>query len=161
MMRSALIDHTGFVGSNLVGAGQYSDLYNSANIRDMRGEEFDLVVCAGIQAVKWWANQNPAADWDGIQPLLDVLKTIGAGKFVLISTIDVYRDPVGVDESVDPGEDGLHAYGLHRLRAERFVRDQFATAQVVRLPLIGGPSLEPTAGIKGNALVVSSSRTVA
>jgi len=35
------------------------------------------------------------------------------------------------------------------------------TAQVVRLPLIGGPSLEPTAGIKGNALVMSSSGTVA
>ena len=35
------------------------------------------------------------------------------------------------------------------------------TAQVVRLPLIGGPSLEPTAGVKGNALVMSSSRTVA
>ncbi|HUW61134.1 MAG TPA: hypothetical protein VMZ06_09020 [Candidatus Bathyarchaeia archaeon] len=35
------------------------------------------------------------------------------------------------------------------------------TAQVVWLPLIGGPSLEPTAGVKGNALVMSSSRTVA
>jgi hypothetical protein len=35
------------------------------------------------------------------------------------------------------------------------------TAQVVRLPLIGGPSLEPTAGVKGNALVMSSSRTIA
>ncbi|MCX5769341.1 MAG: hypothetical protein NTZ09_03585 [Candidatus Hydrogenedentes bacterium] len=33
--------------------------------------------------------------------------------------------------------------------------------QVVRLPLIGGPSLEPTAGVKGNAVVMSSSRTVA
>ena len=35
------------------------------------------------------------------------------------------------------------------------------TAQVVRLPLIGGPSLEPTAGIQGTSLVISSSRTVA
>ena len=35
------------------------------------------------------------------------------------------------------------------------------TAQVIRLPLIGGPSLEPTAGVKGNAVVMSSSRTIA
>jgi len=34
-------------------------------------------------------------------------------------------------------------------------------AQVVRLPLIGGPSLEPTGGIKGGNFVMSSSRTVA
>jgi hypothetical protein len=36
-----------------------------------------------------------------------------------------------------------------------------AAAKCVRLPLIGGPSMEPTAGIIGDTLLVSSSRTVA
>lgn len=36
-----------------------------------------------------------------------------------------------------------------------------AAAKCVRLPLIGGPSLEPTAGLIGDTLLVSSSRTIA
>ena len=36
-----------------------------------------------------------------------------------------------------------------------------AAAKCVRLPLVGGPSMEPTAGIIGDTLLVSSSRTLA
>jgi hypothetical protein len=50
---SALIGHTGFVGSNLADQCNYSDCFNSKNISEMRGRSFDLVVCAGIQAKKW------------------------------------------------------------------------------------------------------------
>ncbi len=47
--------------------------------------------------------------------------------------------------------------------AERYaMQPQYdAAAKCVRLPLIGGPSMEPTAGIIGDTLLVSSSRTVA
>lgn len=49
-MRRALIGHTGFVGSNLNQQCEYSHCYNSKNIGDIKGEHFEEIVCAGIQA---------------------------------------------------------------------------------------------------------------
>ena len=98
-MRRALIGHTGFVGSNLDRQIAVTDRYNSRNFREIAGQSYDEVVCAGIQAVKWWANQNPAEDWAGIAPLLETLEQAEIKRFVLISTADVYRVPVGVERA--------------------------------------------------------------
>src|SRR5205823_2320580 len=105
----ALVGHTGFVGSNLASQRQFGALFNSKNIEEMGGGSFGLVVCAGVQAKKWWANQNPEADWQGIVRLLDVLKSIQAETFVLISTVDVYTNPMGVTESTPIAGDN-HVY---------------------------------------------------
>ena len=138
----ALIGHTGFVGSCLDGP-DFNARFNSSNSEDARGRQFDEVVCAGVQAVKWWANKNPDKDWAGIQRLLDVLATMKAERFVLISTVDVYHDPVAVDETTPIRTDGLHSYGLHRHRVEEFVRNRFGDAAViVRLPGLFGPGLK-------------------
>ncbi len=45
-MRTALIGHTGFVGSNLLAEHPFDELYRSTNIETIAGERFDLVVCA-------------------------------------------------------------------------------------------------------------------
>jgi len=142
MTRRALIGHTGFVGSNLDRQLAVTDRYNSRNVGEMRGQSYDEIVCAGVRAVKWWANQNPEADWAGIVTLLDALSGVKAGRFTLISTVDVYRDPVGVDEATLIDAAGLHPYGLHRWRVEDFVRRTFANAQIVRLPGLFGPGLK-------------------
>ncbi len=142
MIRRALIGHTGFVGTNLDRQRPFTDRYNSKNFQDMRGQTYDEVVCAGVQAVKWWANQNPEADWGAIAPLLEVLGQVRAGRFTLISTVDVYRDPVEVDETTAIVTEGLHPYGLHRARVEDFVRSRFKQAQVLRLPGLFGPGLK-------------------
>lgn len=144
--RTALIGHTGFVGSNLAAQFSFTDFYRSSTIGDIRGGSFDLVVCAGVQAKKWWANQNEAADWEGITSLLDELKSISAKRFVLISTVDVYPYPSGVDESslVDPAIN--HPYGKHRYRVEEFVREHFASHLILRLPGLFGT------GIKKNVI---------
>ena len=96
-MRRALIGYTGFVGSNLDAPGRFTARYNSKNIGALNGESFDEVWCACVLAVKWWANQNPTADWAGICSLLEVLKYVESKRFILISTVDVYREPIGVD----------------------------------------------------------------
>ncbi len=140
-MRRALIGHTGFVGSNLDRQQAFTDRYNSRNFQAMAGEEFDEVVCCGVQAVKWWANQNPEQDWAGIQPLLDVLERARIGRLVLVSTVDVYRDPVGVDETTPVETEGLHPYGLHRWRVEEWVRATVPDHMIVRLPGLFGPGL--------------------
>ena len=140
-MSNALIGHTGFVGSTLARARAYDAAYNSKNIGEIDGRVFDTVICAGASASKWLANQEPETDLRQINRLMSHLGHVRAGRFVLISTIDVYRDPVDVDEGDVPQRDGLHAYGLHRLILEDYVRQRFDSAVVIRLPGLFGDGL--------------------
>lgn len=144
--RSGLIGYTGFVGSNLAASQPWTDLYNSKNFRDMTGQSFDLLVCAGVSAVKWMANREPEADWAQIQPLIDVLATVRARTFVLISTIDVYPTPLNVDENTPIAPEGGHPYGRHRLRLEQWTAQHFgqqgARLLTMRLPGCFGPGLK-------------------
>lgn len=140
-MNRALIGHTGFVGSNLFRQIAFDATFNSSNIQDLANGRFDEVWCAGIQAVKWWANKNPEEDWNGIQSLLDVLASVRTGRFVLISTVDVFRQPTAVDEDTPVEVSDLHTYGQHRYQVEEWVRAHFETNIVVRLPGLFGEGL--------------------
>ena len=68
-MSSALVGHTGLVGSNLARQRGFDDLYRSTNIGEIRGRHFELVVNSGVSAVKWRANQEPDADREAILSL--------------------------------------------------------------------------------------------
>ena len=140
----ALIGHTGFVGSNLKAAGHYDAFFNTSNSSDMRGQSFTEVVCAGVSAVKWKANKDPNSDWAGIENLIDNLRQINTQRFVLISTIDVYKDPISVTEADEPIEEG-GAYGVHRKRLECFVAKTFSNHLIIRLPALYGPGLKKNA----------------
>lgn len=142
MKKRALIGYTGFVGANLQQQSDYDCLYNSKNIDEMRGQHYDEVVCAGVSAVKWKANKDPEGDWQGIRNLLDVLESVQADRFTLISTIDVYADPAGYDESFDCHSKKNHAYGTHRLAVEDFCNEHFENNFVVRLPGLFGAGLK-------------------
>lgn len=141
-MRSALIGFTGFVGSNLDRQHGFDDKFNSRNIGAIEAKSYDLVVCAGVQAKKWWANEHPAEDWAAITSLLDRLAHVQADRFVLVSTVDVYPHPRGVDETTVPDETANHAYGRHRYQVEEFVRERFPNHLVLRLPGLFGPGLK-------------------
>ena len=145
-MTSALVGYTGFVGGNIQEAHPFDELYNSRNIRDIEGREFDLLVFSAARAEKWRINQDPESDLRHIEELERTLGTVSAKRIVLISTIDVYPRPRDVDETSPIDLDQLHPYGLHRLRLEEFVRRSFEAAHVVRLPGLFGP------GIKKNVI---------
>ena len=140
-MTDTLIGHSGFVGSTLLRQRPFDALFRSTNIEDIKGREFDLVVCAGAPAQKWLANKNPEADRLAIERLTRCLEEIQARRFVLISTVDVFKDPIGVDEATPADTVGLHAYGLHRHMLETFVQSHFAQHLIVRLPGLVGPGL--------------------
>src|SRR6266404_9321484 len=95
---SALIGYTGFVGGNLNNQPEFTDRYNTKNISEIDGREFDLVVSAATPAEMWKANQEPEADMASIQALMDHLATIKAKHFVLISKVAICARPVGVNE---------------------------------------------------------------
>lgn len=140
-MENALIGFSGFVGSTLLKQAHFSALYRSTNIHEIKNREFDVVVCAGAPAQKWIANRNPVDDRKKIDSLIDHLRTIKCKTFILISTVDVFREPIGVDESTPVEEIGLHAYGLHRRLLEKFVKQNFSNYLIVRLPGLVGPGL--------------------
>jgi len=139
---NGLIGHTGFVGGNLARQFAFDACFNSKNFREMAGREFDLLVCAGVSAVKWRANKEPEADRRGIEVLEQTLAQTRAKRFVLISTIDVYPETRGHDEDYDCGSKPNHPYGAHRLAFERFVADHFDGALIVRLPGLFGEGLK-------------------
>lgn len=140
-MTNALIGFSGFVGSTLLKQASFESLFRSTNISDVDGQSFDTVVCAGAPAQKWIANREPEADRIKIDGLIAHLKTTQCKTFVLISTVDVFKNPIGVDENTPVDKSGLHAYGLHRRMLEDFVESHFATYLIVRLPGLVGPGL--------------------
>jgi len=141
-MKSALIGYSGFVGSNILEQHAFDETYNSKNFREMSDGEFGIVVCAGISAVKWLANKDPEEDARKIQELQDVLSTIKSERFILISTIDVYPEMTGKDETYDCSSKPNNAYGRHRLEFEQFCKEYFADCYVIRLPGLFGKGLK-------------------
>ena len=139
---NTLIGYTGFVGSQLDRDREFDHRYRSTDIDLINGRGYDHVVCAGVQAVKWWANQNPEEDWAGIEKLLKALETVHAERFTLISTIDVFNPPRGVNEQSEIEREGHHVYGLHRLMIEEWVTDRFPNVAILRLPGLFGPGLK-------------------
>jgi len=140
-MTNALIGFSGFVGSTLLKQVPFESLFRSTNIRDIEGQSFDTVVCAGAPAQKWIANREPEADRQKIDGLIAHLKTVQCKTFILISTVDVFKDSMGVDEETLVDESELHAYGLHRRLLEKFVESHFPNHLIVRLPGLVGPRL--------------------
>ena len=141
-MNDALIGYTGFVGGNLLEKRSFESLYNSKNIKEMSGNSFGDVICAGISAVKWQANKDPETDIKNIEKLKSVLKTISVKRFILISTVDIYPILSNGDESYDCNSIDNHSYGKHRLEFEEFCKKSFENCHIIRLPGLFGKGLK-------------------
>jgi len=140
-MTNALIGYSGFVGGTLLKQADFEAQYRSTNIGEIDGRSFETVVSAGASAQKWMANRDPYEDRRKIEDLIKHLKNVLCDKFILISTVDVFKNPVGVDEDTPINEAGLHHYGLHRRILEKFVESHFTNYLIVRLPGLVGPGL--------------------
>lgn len=141
MKKTALIGHTGFVGSNLKAQRNFTHFYNSKNSQQIQGQIFDEIVCAGVSAFKWKANNAPEEDLQSIQSLIGNLSEVETKKFILISTIDVYKQCRSVDEDTVIARDDLQPYGLHRRLFEEFAVKKFSTL-IIRLPGLFGDGLK-------------------
>ena len=138
---NALVGYTGFVGSSLWESGAFDAGYNSKNITEAFGTEPDLLVYAGVKAEKYLANNAPEMDLELIREAERNIAAIAPRKLVLISTIDVFKCPVEVDESSPVDTDGLHPYGLDRYLLEQWVRENYPDALIVRLPGLYGKNI--------------------
>ena len=137
----ALVGYTGFVGSNLVLSTKFDAMYNSKNIKAAYGTKPDLLVYAGVPAAKYLANKAPAEDLAVIRQAEENIAKIAPKKLVLISTIDVFPVPVGVDENTIPAENS-EAYGRNRRELEIWAREHYPDALIVRLPALFGANIK-------------------
>ncbi len=140
----ALVGYTGFVGSNIaLAAGDKIDcLYNSKNIEDAFGTDPDLLIYAGLRAEKYLANNAPEKDMELILQAEENITKINPKKLVLISTIDVFKVPKGVDETSGIDTENLHAYGYNRYQLELWVREKYPDALIIRLPGLFGQNIK-------------------
>ena len=142
-----LVGSTGFVGGNLLAKHTFAAACHSSDITAQYGTRPDLCVYAGVPAAMFLANADPEADLAVMRAARENIRQIAPKRLVLISSIAVLADSRGVYED-SPARDteGLPAYGKNRLQLERWVREDFPDALIVRLPALYG------AGIRKNFL---------
>jgi nucleoside-diphosphate-sugar epimerase len=116
-------------------------MVHKPSLESIRGAVADELVCAGLPGAKYLANADPEGDWTNTRKLAEVLSTVRAERVVLMSTVDVYENPSGVDESSPASFDAAQAYGRNRAWFEAFVRATFPGSLVVRLPALYGDGL--------------------
>lgn len=143
-MNIALVGYTGFVGSNIYNkaGNQINGLYNSKNIKSAYKTAPDILIYAGLRAEKYLANTYPEKDKLLIDEAEKNIKNINPKKLILISTIDVFKEPVNVDENSVIDIDGLQPYGYNRYLLESWVRENYPDALIIRLPALYGNNLK-------------------
>ena len=137
-----LVGSTGFVGGNLLAKHTFAAECHSSDITAQYGTRPDLCVYAGVPAAMFLANADPEADLAVMRAARENIRQIAPKRLVLISSIAVLADSRGVYED-SPAQDteGLPAYGKNRLQLERWVREDFPDALIVRLPALYGTGI--------------------
>lgn len=140
----ALVGYTGFVGSNIYEGsnGNIDKVYNSKNIEEAFGTNPELLIYAGLRAEKYLANNAPEKDMALIEQAEENITKINPKKLVLISTIDVFKNPVDVDETASIETENLHPYGYNRYQLELWVRERYQDALIIRLPGLFGVNIK-------------------
>lgn len=138
--RAGLIGGTGFVGGNLRLQRPIARHYSSATMKDIAGERFSTLICAGAPATMWAANADPEGDRSNLRRLADRIATARFDRLVLISTIAALDDVgAGYTESNARFEKSK-AYGRNRRELETILTDRH-DAVVLRLPALFGEGL--------------------
>jgi hypothetical protein len=162
-MKTGLVGYTGFVGGYLRQIFPDASLYNSSNMPEIAGENFDLLLISAMPAEKWKANKFPDEDKENLESLKGALKKVKAERVLLISTVDVFEKPTNILETDVPVSSVSQAYGTNRRNFEEFIVVNFPKSWIVRLPGLVGQGLKknviydikhgkPTSGVPINSV---------
>lgn len=137
-----LVGYTGFVGSNLLESNSFDYCFNSKNITESFDLNPDVLVYSGVRAEKFLANKEPEKDFEIILEAIENIKKINPKQIVLISTVDVYPNPIVVDENTEIDLETVQPYGKNRLYLENWVASNFNDYLIVRLPGLFGKNIK-------------------
>jgi len=141
--KKIIVGYTGFVGSNLIKQTHFDEVYNSSNINNAFGSNPDILIYTGVPAEKFLANNHPAKDFDIINNAIENIKNINPKQIILISTVDVYPNPLDVNEETTIEEHNENqAYGKNRLYLENWVQLNYDNHLILRLPALFGDNLK-------------------
>ena len=143
--KQTIVGSSGFVGTTLATQTIFDGTFTRANVSDLEHAHSELLLCAAAPAQKWIANRDPDADLRNIRDLATHLRKTSANRAVLISTVDVFGDPVAVDEESMPDAGQASPYGKNRLWLEEFFSSTFPSSCIIRLPALVGPGLRKNA----------------
>ncbi len=138
----SLVGYSGFVGSNINKSHHFDGLYDINNIKTAFGTNPDLLVYSGVPAQKFLANKEPEKDLEIIKDAINNIKEINPKEIVLISTIDVYKEPINVDEDSIIDTNDLQPYGYNRYYLENWVKENIKKHLVVHLPGLYGINIK-------------------
>jgi nucleoside-diphosphate-sugar epimerase len=144
-----VIGARGFVGSALVRAftdvGYDVRAITRDNYASMSGQISDVVVDASGNSVKYFADRDPVAEFDGsVAHRLRTLMDFPATLQVHISSVDVYADltsPAATREDIPFAGGRPSNYGLHKRISENLVQHYSERWLIVRLAGMVGPGL--------------------
>lgn len=138
----AIVGYTGFVGQNIDAKANFDLRFNSRNITEAYATKPDLLVYAGMSAEKYLANHEPEKDYAKVQEALENIRRIEPKKLVLISSADVYANPIEVDENAPIIADKIDPYGRNRYLLEQEVQRYCPDVLIVRLPALYGVGIK-------------------
>lgn len=144
-MKRAIVGSQGFVGSTLARQLPNYKRIHRGNFGDIISEPFDEVIFTAVPAKKWLANSDPESDLSNLESILRILERSQIRHMTLISTVDVFDNPIAVDEDCTPDSSPPNYYGSHRLYFEQRCREIFEDCLVVRLPGLVGRDLRKNA----------------
>ena len=138
----SLVGYTGFVGSNILREHKFEGLYDSKNVTEAYGTNPDLLVYSGVPAQKFLANKEPEKDFEIIKNAIHNIKEINPKEIVLISTIDIYKSPIDVNEDTKIDTNDLQPYGYDRYYLEKWVSENIENHLIVHLPGLYGKNIK-------------------
>lgn len=127
-MSTALIGHTGFVGSIVKGLGKFDYCINTGKLFELWDKDLDLVVCAAPTGNRVQVSKDPTSDIENVISILDEFTRFSIKKFILISTIDCLAQP-------------NTPYGINRRLMESWVRTNIKDYTIIRLGTLVHPTI--------------------
>ena len=136
-MKYSIVGYSGLVGSNIItkiNKDKYELLlYNSKNYGDIINDKHDVIIFAGLPAIKWQINKNDIEDRKLIEKYKEILLNCSFNKLILISTIDIYNiyniNNINIENCTEDNNDidylSDENYGRNRYDFELFLLKHF------------------------------------
>lgn len=149
-MQVTVIGANGFVGSAFARLlknkpGIKLTEVTRENYAEWRGRESDVLIEAAGNSKKFFADQNPAAEFEAsVTHRLRTLLDFPARLHLHISSVDVYNDltsPATTHEDSTLDISRSSRYGAHKFLAEQLVRQYASRWLIVRFAGMVGPGL--------------------